>query len=177
MTCIVGLVDNGKVYIGGDSAGVAGLSLAVRADPKVFCNGEFVFGFTTSFRMGQLLAHSFQPPARRAEDDVYAFMVTNFVNAVRECLKTGGYAHKEHEVESGGTFLVGHAGRLFMIADDYQVGENVDGYDAVGCGAEIALGSLYSTGTMVAKKRVTTALRAAERFSAGVRAPFHIEVV
>ena len=30
MTCIVGLVHEGVVYIGGDSAGVAGLSLTVR---------------------------------------------------------------------------------------------------------------------------------------------------
>jgi hypothetical protein len=38
MTCIVGLVDKGDVYIGGDSAGVAGLSLSIRADEKVFGN-------------------------------------------------------------------------------------------------------------------------------------------
>ena len=35
MTCIVGLVHEGVVYIGGDSAGVGGLSLTVRADEKV----------------------------------------------------------------------------------------------------------------------------------------------
>ena len=58
MTCIVGLVHEGVVYIGGDSAGVGGMSLTVRADEKVFQNGEFLMGFTTSFRMGQLLRYS-----------------------------------------------------------------------------------------------------------------------
>ena len=42
MTCIVGLVEKGNVYIGGDSAGVGGYSLTVRADRKVFRNGDFV---------------------------------------------------------------------------------------------------------------------------------------
>ena len=41
MTCIVGLVHGGKVYMGGDSAGVGGYCLTVRADEKVFRNGEF----------------------------------------------------------------------------------------------------------------------------------------
>ena len=37
MTCIAGLVDsNGDIYIGGDSAGVAGYDLTIRADEKVF---------------------------------------------------------------------------------------------------------------------------------------------
>jgi hypothetical protein len=55
MTCIVGIVENGKVYMGGDAAGVNGYSVRVRKDPKLFKVGEFLFGYTSSFRMGQLL--------------------------------------------------------------------------------------------------------------------------
>ena len=36
MTCIAAIAEKGKVYIGGDSAGVAGLDLTIRADEKVF---------------------------------------------------------------------------------------------------------------------------------------------
>jgi ATP-dependent protease HslVU (ClpYQ) peptidase subunit len=174
MTCIAGVVHKGKVWIGGDSAGVCDdHSLTVRSDRKVFVNGDFIMGFTTSFRMGQLLNHSFVPPQRHADQDVMRFMVTDFVNAVRECLKTGGYAERENEVESGGTFLVGYKGRLFMIGGDYQVGEAIDGFDAVGCGSDIAKGSLYASAKLEPRKRIEMALRAAERFSGGVRAPFH----
>lgn len=175
MTCIVAIVQDGEVHIGGDSAGVGGYSITVRADRKVFRNGPFVMGFTTSFRMGQLLAHSMKPPRRHAEDDVYAFMVTEFINAVRSCLKDGGYASKDNETEAGGTFLVGYAGRLFTIYDDYQVAESVDGYVAVGCGQDLALGSLHSTVGQPPADRVRIALKAAEHFSAGVRGPFHLE--
>ena len=174
MTCIVGLVHEGVVYIGGDSAGVAGLSLTVRADEKVFQNGEFLMGFTTSFRMGQLLRYSLEPPRRHPDDDIHQYMVVGFVNAVRECLKAGGYASKKDDVESAGTFLVGYQGRLFEIESDYQVGIPGDGYAAVGSGQDIARGALFATQGQEPRQRVLTALQAAERFSAGVRGPFHI---
>jgi hypothetical protein len=177
MTCIVGLVDNGAVHIGGDSAGVGGYSLTVRADRKVFRNGDFVMGFTTSFRMGQLLHHAFSPPKRHPDTDIDKFLVTDFINGVRDCLKTGGYAERHHEAESGGVFLVGFAGRLFRIDTDYQVGESVDGFDAVGCGEDIARGSLFSTAKVKPIERLNIALEAAARFSAGVHGPFHIETL
>ena len=110
MTCIVGLVHEGSVYIGGDSAGVAGYGLTVRADEKVFTNGDFVMGFTSSFRMWQLLRYSLKPPKYHPDVDLIEYMVTAFVNAVRECLKTGGYAKKDKEEETAGTFLVGFRG-------------------------------------------------------------------
>jgi len=172
MTVIVGLVHEGSVYIGGDSAGISGLSLTVRADTKVFHNGPYLFGFTGSFRMGQLIHHAMTPPEPKRP--VEKFMSTTFVDSLRGCLKEGGWARKESDREEGGTFLVGVSGRLFIIESDYQVGFTADGYAAVGCGDEIALGALYATaGTdMPPRKRVQVALKAAERFSAGVRAPF-----
>jgi hypothetical protein len=179
MTCIVGLVDKGTVYIGGDSAGVGGYDLNVRADEKVFRNGSFIMGFTSSFRMGQLLRYKFVPPEHPFEAggamDTYKYMVTLFVDAVRECLKSGGFAKKELEQEAGGTFLVGYKGRLFVIYDDYQVADNADGFAAVGCGDQIAHGSFYSSAGKLPEERVKLSLEASERFSAGVRGPFKIE--
>lgn len=176
MTCIAGLVHDGRVYIGGDSAGVDGrLHLTVRADRKVFRNGPFVMGFTSSFRMGQLLAHALEPPRRHPDDDVYAYMVKDFINAVRQCLKDGGWAQKREEQEIAGDFLVGYAGRLFLISGDYQVGENADGIAACGCGDMLALGALVATTDKEPEDRIMTALSVAERFSGGVRAPFHVE--
>jgi ATP-dependent protease HslVU (ClpYQ) peptidase subunit len=173
VTAIVGLVHEGTVYLGGDSAGVAGWSLTVRADAKVFANGPYILGFTTSFRMGQLLRYAFEPPKPEGED-LARFMATTFVDTVRETLKTGGWLRRDSEREDGGTFLVGVEGRLFEVHDDFQVGEPADGYTAVGCGHEIAVGALYATARsrMAPQRRVRLALEAAERFSAGVRGPF-----
>lgn len=177
MTCIVGLVHDGSVYIGGDSAGVSvgDLSLSVRNDRKVFRNGDCIMGFTSSFRMGQLLAYRLSIPKPREGEDMMAFMVGDFINAVRDCLKTGGFASAKDGAEIGGAFLVGYRGRLFSIYSDYQVGENSHGYGAVGCGELIALGALHASDGMPPEERMRGALMAAETFSAGVRGPFHIE--
>ena len=175
MTCIVGLTELGTVYIGGDSAGVnSRFDLAIRADQKVFINGPFVMGFTSSFRMGQLLRYKLTPPERYESQDLYNFMVTAFIDAVRACLKTGGLMRKENEVEQGGFFLVGYKGRLFEIESDFQVGERQINFAAVGCGADLAMGSLYSTRANDPITRIKLALEAASFFSAAVKPPFFI---
>ncbi|AVX04326.1 hypothetical protein MXMO3_01801 [Maritalea myrionectae] len=174
MTCIVGLVENGDIYIGGDSAGVSGSLMTVRKDPKVCRVGDFIIGFTSSFRMGQLLAHSFEPPKHYDETDLYDYMVTSFVDAVRDCLKRGGFARVDSSAEEGGTFLVGYKGRLFEIESDYQVGEALSGYAACGCGREVALGALFATNGQKPKDRIKTALEAAASLNAYVRAPFNV---
>lgn len=177
MTCIVGLVEDGKVYIGGDSAGVAGYSLTVRKDKKVFQVGNVLIGGTSSFRMLQLLQYAFTLPEYDPATDLDKYMATTFIDAIRQCFKDGGYASKSNEQESGGSFLIGLRGRLFEIEADYQVGEPLDGYAAVGCGAEIARGVMYATPDMQPKKRIELALQASERHNAGVRGPFHIEML
>jgi hypothetical protein len=175
MTAIAAVVHGGRVYVGGDSAGVSGWTMSVRADLKVFTNGPFVMGFTTSFRMGQLLRYALVPPVHPDGMDDARFMVTVFIDAVRECLRIGGWATKDKDREAGGTFLVGYHGRLFVVDNDYQVGEPADGIAAVGTGDGAALGALFATPDMGPAERILLALRAAERHNVGVRGPFHID--
>ena len=174
MTCIVGIVDKkeNKVLMGGDSSGVSGWDLTIRKDAKVFKNGEFVIGCTSSFRMIQLLQFSFKPP--EIKTDLFEYMCTDFVNAIRTCFKDGGYLQKETKGdELGGTFLVAYKDRLFKICSDFQVGESISGMEAIGCGDAYALGSLYSTKKMVnTNDRIIKSLECASFFSIGVHKPF-----
>jgi ATP-dependent protease HslVU (ClpYQ) peptidase subunit len=172
MTCIVGLVHNGDVYINGDSAGVAGLSVSIRADEKVFGNGPFIMGFTTSFRMGQLLRYKLSPPAQTVHQGDMEYMVTSFIDACRQCFAGNGFGDKDATV--GGNFLVGYKGKLYNIESDYQVGIPQTTYDAVGCGSDLALGAMYATEGLNPEQRINAALSAASNFSAGVAPPFTI---
>lgn len=179
MTCIVGLEHEGRVYIGGDSAGVDGrYALTVRADEKVFARDGLVMGFTSSFRMGQLLRYALVLPRQAEGQDDMEFMVTTFVDAVRNCLKAGGFTKVENAQEEGGSFLVGRKGRLFAIHDDFQVARAALGFDAVGCGDLIAQGAMWANDRNEAihtpEGRVQNALMAAEQMSAGVRGPFKV---
>lgn len=177
MTCIVGLIDEGRVYIGGDSAGVSNFNIRQRKDPKVFKIGKMVIGYTSSFRMGQLLRFSMKLPEFLSSDDVFEYMCTKFTDSVRECMKTGGYLRTDNGQEEGGFFLVGFKGRLFEVNSDFQISELVQRYAATGCGEYYALGSLYETekSDMSPKDRLTSALECASLFSAGVCGPYIIE--
>jgi len=174
MTCIVGLIDKGNVYVGGDSAGAGNYSISYRKDPKVFQRGPFLFGFTSSFRMGQLLMHdeAFKLREQKEKEDEYEYMVSVFIPAVRELFRDGGWLKKEESVELGGVFLVGYKGRLFKIYADFQVAESIYDYETCGCGEDLALGSLENKLTVT--KRIKLALQSAEKFSSGVSQPFKI---
>lgn len=176
MTCVVAMVRDGHVFMGADSAGVGGYSIRYRKDAKVFTNGGMLIGFTTSFRFGQILQYEFTPPKHHADVAIERYMVAEVIPAMRSALKTHGYTTVESNTESGGTCMVGYQGRLFVIDSDFQVGESNDPFDAIGCGHDLAMGSMHSTLQIQPQKPPTEhlrlALEAAARYSAGVAAPF-----
>ncbi|MET0386453.1 MAG: hypothetical protein ABW321_10865 [Polyangiales bacterium] len=180
MTCIVAVKveQNGaaRIVMGGDSAGVSGLDINIRKDPKVFRKGDFVIGFTTSFRMGQIIRFKFTPPAVPAEMDLYEYMVTHFVDEIRAALKQGGFAEVSNGVERGGSFMVALRDRLFTIQSDFQVAETHDDFAAIGCGADYALGALavLHQRPISGEEMARHALEVATHFSGGVRGPFSV---
>lgn len=176
VTCIVGVQAGDAVVMGGDSAAVGGYVRTHRADPKVFDNGGYLVGFTSSFRMGQILRFADLPdPELRTGDRLDQFMMTVFVDAVRSSLADAGYATKDKDREAGGTFLVGVHGRLYRVGDDYQVGWSRDGYEAVGAGWELAYGALFATRRSTSPEaRARRALEAAAHHSTVVHPPFTI---
>lgn len=183
MTCIVGVVGkDGSILVGGDSAGVYGIDILVRADKKVFKKGRFIFGFCGSFREMQVINHAFRipkPPTKPDKDHQY--MVAKFVPKMRDALKKAG-ALKEtrgvHEMESKA--IVGFRGKLYIIEQDFQVGVCAQSYAAAGCGESYAMGALYavfngnpSDNLEDSRMIAEGALEAAVEFSGGVRPPFN----
>lgn len=178
MTCIVGLIEKGKVYVGADSCGSNGYDKHIRKDEKVFQNDKFIIGCTSSFRMIQLLRYSFTPPKIKEGQEIYEYMCTDFINSIRQCFKEGGYLQQyEDGDEKGGVFLVGYKGRLFCVEQDFQVGEYDMNYISIGSGSPFAMGSMHSTQAsknLTPKNRIINALKAAECFNAFVCPPFKV---
>jgi len=176
MTCVVGLVErSGVVWMGGDTLGSNGHYIIQRRDPKVFRRGSYLIGYTSSFRMGNLLRYEGTLPEWSQNGyTLPEFMVREFVPVVRQLLKDSGYAEIVNNQEFGGTFLVAVAGELFEISNDFQVGQPSDAYAAIGGGREVALGAMFAAAGQSPRTRIEMALRASERFTAGVRRPFTI---
>jgi ATP-dependent protease HslVU (ClpYQ) peptidase subunit len=176
MTCIIGLKKAGSVVIGADSAGVSGWDIRQRKDSKVFIKSDMIFGFTSSFRMGQIIQHSFVIPKHYEKSD-FEYMCSDFIDALRKTLKEKGFSKIKDNTEEGGTFLVGYKGELYKIESDYQVAQILDDFDACGCGEAYALGAmavLKDNDTFSPEEKVKKALEIAEHFSAGVRSPFFV---
>lgn len=134
-------------------------------------------GYSGSPRTAQLLRYRLNVSAPDTWD-VDRFIATTFIDAVRDTCKEGGVAKIESNQEAlgGSSFLVGIQGRLYGIYDDYQFSRAVAGHLAVGCGDEIALGSLHTTAQldMSPQTRIQYALEAAAAYSAGCAGPFTI---
>jgi ATP-dependent protease HslVU (ClpYQ) peptidase subunit len=180
VTCIVGLVEGGVTYIGADSIGSNSYTKTIRKDKKVFKlkdTDKAIIGFTSSFRMGQLLMYANNLLDKRDEDKIdHEYLVTKFVPEVIQLFEKGGFSRNESGEKSGGSFLLGFKDRLYSIDGDFQVGENALNYDACGSGEEFAKGSLHSTNgfNLPPEQRVRKALQAASEFSLYVGGPFYV---
>lgn len=180
MTCIVATKHNKKIYMAGDSLGSAGHSKTVRSDPKVFINGEMLLGFTSSFRMGQILQYVMHSPERPEGISDMKYLVAHWIPALIDTFAENGYRGEKEpddhdETRTGGVFLLGYRGVLYQIDSDFQVGIPTDQYASVGCGEDLALGAIYAAkkaGVKDPEQILTVALEAAEKFSGGVQRPF-----
>jgi len=173
VTCIVGLVENGVVYMGSDSASSNGWTIGAVSHPKLFDKGEFLIGYTSSFRMGQILEKYFAPPKQTKDEGNYEYLIGKVVEHVREIFKDHAFAETKDGAESGGTFLVGYRGGLYEIQSDYAVLEFDRQYGAVGSGYPMALGSLYSCWHLSPVDRIKRSLQAAGFLTESVAAPYY----
>lgn len=176
MTCIVGIVEEGIVYLGADSF----FGTEYRSNrceySKVFPVGEAIMGVCGSARTMDLLRFSLGMPKIDTDMDLRKWMVVEFIPVIRECLKDGGITKiKENVEEHDSPFLVGLRGRLFRVDEDFQVGEYTTPFSCIGAGMDFSTGSLFSTeeiADITPRDRITMALKAAVEFSPLVQPPF-----
>lgn len=173
MTCIIGIETEQGVILAGDTQGTSNHDVTDRLDGKVFeapCYIDaprVVIGFTSSYRMGQLLRYvlpwkellapedteteanpwrlSLSVNPRHDRDAAMRWMVTKFIPAVRKTMKDNGYLKVENNEETGGMFLVGIEQFLFCVSGDMQVAMSANGFDACGSGYAYALGAVHSS--------------------------------
>ena len=176
MTCIVGIADKGRVWMGGDTFMIAS-DLVYRAETKLFRVGDFLIGGAGGWRYLQLLAYAVElaPPAPDA--DVRRYMATDFAKAVRAAVNEFGCMEKDQEGADsvGSRALIGAGGCLFNFDGALSHIPIENGFAAIGSGAHVAMGSLYETAGLEPRERIEHALKAAEALADGVRSPFTYE--
>jgi ATP-dependent protease HslVU (ClpYQ) peptidase subunit len=174
VTCIVAVEADGIVYMGSDHAGSNGYTLTPVEASKTFTNGPLLIGYTTSFRMGQILQYGLIVPSHTLSWDLDRWVATDLMVAVRATFEAHGWNQTEKNVATGGNFLMAVGGRCYEIQSNYSFLRSATGEYAVGSGENHALGSLHTTRGQEPAVRVMRALEAAAEHCTGVAGPFDL---
>lgn len=177
MTCIIGLAENGIVYMGGDSGASTPYQTRRTALQKVFFAGDntILIGWTSSFRMGQILQYHLELPLQDKNQSTLEYLVKIVIQKIREAFKEFGYMGADEQRDEGGTFLLGYKGGLYRVDSDFQVNHFTEHFDACGSGEDFALGAMAALSHLPAKERIYKALDIAAGFAPGVEPPFYME--
>ena len=147
MTTIVAVCKNGNVTIGADSQVTDGSRPSMHAAmQKITKNNGWLIAGSGDSTPCDILQLMFVPPvpAVKERENLYKFMVTKFVPAMRECLEENGWKEDKDDKDSGFNMLFAFDGEVFDIGNDFSVLLNSDGIYGVGSGSPIAIGALYA---------------------------------
>ena len=159
MTVIVGITDGTTVYIGGDRGVSDDEVILSLSRPKVHINNGWLFAYSGSLGVGQLMEIIDMPDAG---EDPYKTLRTDVVSHMRSAIDLYGSNDPEHTSD----FIIGTQGRLFELSTaDWSVAEVNE--TALGSGSPFALGSLHTTKDFPATHefRINMAIDAAITYS------------
>jgi ATP-dependent protease HslVU (ClpYQ) peptidase subunit len=138
MSVVVGLIDNGEIYMAADSAcgSLDGSWVREDATPKVWRDGRFLIGVVGKCRVSDLIINSIEPEGFRTEYD--------WADAIREALRRGGALKVQNGIETmEAEVLIGCERQLFHIVSNFGIFAPKSNYHAIGAGAPYALGALH----------------------------------
>ena len=176
MTCVVGVVDEGRVILGADSAGSGeDNEIYSISERKVFARGPYLFGITGSYRLGELLHLKAALPDLPDDHDLKPFLVHEFIPAVADTVRKDHLAREGPEILGPKTgFLLGIRGSLWCVTSDLTV-FRAGSFASIGSGrlrAYPVLHALEAAGVKPAKRRLELALDATYAYTSDVRRPW-----
>lgn len=144
MTTIAAICKDGTVILGADSqvTDVDRINNSLIMEKITKNNGYLIAGSGDSTPC-DILQHIFKPPVPTAVErkNLYKFMITKFVPAMRETLEDNGWKPVAGD-DSGFSMLIAYDGEIFDIGDDFSVLVNDTGIYGVGNGSKYAIGAL-----------------------------------
>ena len=187
MTCIVGLVDNGTIWLGSDSAGSGEHDeQEILKNPKVFAKRDakknlWLVGFCGRYRLGQLIEHSLVLPSVPNDingNQLVGFLVNEFVKDLRRSLRENGAiaeSQKNRMEYCPGDVIIGINREIFTMDEYFQILVPSNSFTSIGNGSAAAFGALAATKNLLGpEERVLAALEAAQEYISNVSDPFLI---
>ena len=157
MTCIIAHTNGTSSFIAGDKLGSNGFTKAVQTEPKVF-EKEFIkinddagltrtkeimaLGYTTSFRMGQLLNYNLTLPEQVEGETFSQYLVLKVIPIIRQMFKDEWGARDASQDVGGGQFIILHNHTIYEVQEDFSVLQPKTQITAVGSGTYHAIASM-----------------------------------
>src|ERR1035437_6947795 len=139
MTVIAAIRTSTSILMGGDSARRTDGSIALVAAPKVFMNGDYLFGVAGSPRLAEILKYQFRPPRKIVSATWDQFLARSFAPKLKVALGT-----EVGLVDKSGILVGTKGGGIFEVTGNWFVNQSREQYAAIGSGGDWALGSLHS---------------------------------
>lgn len=159
MTCIIAHATRTSSFIAADKLGSNNFTKAIQSEPKIF-EKEFdsrvleegfiptihkdtmTIGYTTSFRMGQLLKHCLVLPEKQPTQSFKEYLVQSVVPAIRTLFREEWGSRADNQDVGGGQFIILHKHKIYEIHEDFCVLEPKNNISAVGSGAYHAIAAM-----------------------------------
>jgi len=172
MTCIVALKDNGRIYMGADSAITFGNVILDLNIPKIHKVGKFILGYAGHVKVGQIIKSNFIETEEQGKESDLEYIIKK-VGEIKTILNDNGIGHIENNQEwQSNDILIAYKKEMYRVGSWYSVSTFRHDYISIGSGEEYALGALYAGASLSPRTRITQALEAAAKFSKGVCGPF-----
>ena len=174
MTCVVGYIDDCKqvAWLGAESSATDDETTYDYSGKKIFYVGDFLVGFSGSFRAGQIVRHEVQLPPITSQLELEKYLQTVFSKEIKKTLK------KHFTPKKIDTFnlLIAYEDKLFTLENDFTILPFAP-YMAIGTGTPYALGALkalmdYKIST---RTRITKAIEAAIHHCPSCRGAIYVE--
>lgn len=172
MTTIVGIVKDGKGYMGADSQSSSGWMKCLTVTPKIWKDGKCLIGFAGGVRE-QDLVMSMRKQSIVPDQNGIGKYVASLRAYLREC----GALKVESGIEQwNGVLLIVTADSILEIDERFGVLQPKTDFWACGSGRELALGAMHMTQELIpiTVDRITHALSAAAAFDNGTGGEFTI---
>lgn len=174
MTCIIGLEEGGKAYVGADSMQIEGLDNAISTNKKIFRRNGFIFAHTGQCRGTQIMKYLIDIPLIDDTDEEFIFK--HISEPLRMKMKEIGYSEIKDNIEMHrDRWIVAHKNKVYLINSDWEVARKANGLAVGGCGGDYATGAMFALKNILPpKKRIERALKISAKCSVGVGPPFVI---
>lgn len=185
MTCIAAIVEKQKVFMSSDSCEYyrgcmsnCGTKIAIKTIEYKGQDTQMLIGTAGLSRVSELIKHRFTPPVRKCE--VLPYLVGDFTNTFRDCLREAGALYKSNEEENiDYVALIGYCGKLYRWCNNYSIRECVEGFEVVGSGhiARALLYAIKDNRKMTPYDKLQKTQEYAAYHAEGVRPPFFFNEV